>query len=92
MAMRRTIYAIAIIAILSLLLSGCGGGESTQPESQEESQNLKCVFDDPTFSFELLRLMGEAVYDYSRDGGSDDCRPQWKKIHSSFHQRKYGWT
>ena len=66
--MKKVLAIFTVIALLALLLSGCGGGEEAQPEPQEESQHLKCVFDDPAFSFQLLRTMGEAVYDCSDIG------------------------
>jgi len=69
--MRKAMIAFAVTALLSLLPAGCGGGNSATPPSgqaQEDSQHLKCVFDDPAFSFQMLRIMGEAVYGCSDIG------------------------
>lgn len=69
--MKKAMAIFAVIALLSLLPAGCGAGSSTPPrngQAQEESQHLKCVFDDPAFSFQMLRIMGEAVYGCSDIG------------------------
>ena len=67
--MKKVLAVFAVIALLVSLLAGCGGGEeAAQPEPQEESPHLECVFDDPAFSFQLLRAMGEAIYDCSDIG------------------------
>jgi pimeloyl-ACP methyl ester carboxylesterase len=67
--MKRILAILILISLPAMLFIGCGEGqEAAQPEPQEDSHHLKCVFDDPTFSFELLRTMGEAVYGCSDIG------------------------
>lgn len=58
--MRKTL-ALVLLALL-VLACGCGEGDGAQQAPPAQSEGLKCVFEDPEFSFQLLRTMGESAY------------------------------